>query len=190
MQPFWKEEGDGDSRYLRHEELLAVLGGWCGLSQSTASKSCVIWIYFLVLYCLFPPWEALFLSMETWMFCKYISVYFLKTILCTWSISVPAAGHWVVPQLGWSVEKGQYPRDCHKDSWPPGRLWDRVGAAVLRTKHAARSWGPFPGTPMSQHTSCSAAQPEEGTGHCRSLCHSCGKAAVLGFRVNSCWFWG
>lgn len=45
---------------------------------------------------------------------------------------VTAAGHRVVCEL---VEKGEVPRDCCDSPWPWRRLWNKVGASVLRTKH-------------------------------------------------------
>lgn len=51
-------------------------------------------------------------------------------------------GWWLLPlvtelcgSLCKFVEKGQVLRDCCDSPWPQRRLWDKVGASVLRTKH-------------------------------------------------------
>lgn len=90
-----KGEGDGDNSCLVAEaQGVSGCTGRYGMGSpkalqapSTIPKSCIIiWFYLLIWYRLFPLWEALVLSMVTWIFCKYILVYLFKTIVRTWRV--------------------------------------------------------------------------------------------------------
>lgn len=85
-------EDDGDSSYLVTEEqgVSGCTGRYGARSpealqapSSTPKSHIIIWFYLLIWYCLLPLWEALVLSLVTWVFSKYILVYLFKTIVCT-----------------------------------------------------------------------------------------------------------
>lgn len=150
-------------------------------APSTTPNSCIIiWFYLLIWYCPFPLWEALLLSM---VILNIFQIHFANTF---WSILskllcvpggfvVTVTGRGVVWQFVRGVEKGQVPRERHEGPWPWKRLWDMVGATVLRTEHATCSPAPSPAAAMSEHMSCNAAWPVEGSEHRRSVQHACGK---------------